>query len=178
MHLPSSPSAGPILDHPFARLLVALAAALVAVLVTAASVGAAPDAKAPAPDTIVKVTGNASEGFGIEHYDGSWRTYHEGALETDRWQWVAATFDTRTDEVVIYLDGAATGDPMNATHELIPDANAIEIGRNGGCAGDYLEGPMDEVRIESVARSATWLAAQHRSMTDAYVSFDAPERIR
>ena len=114
----------------------------------------------------------------FEHYDGSWRTYHEGALETDRWQWVAATFDTRTDEVVIYLDGAATGDPMNATHELIPDANAIEIGRNGGCAGDYLEGPMDEVRIESVARSATWLAAQHRSMTDAYVSFDTRERIR
>lgn len=54
-----------------ARTSLAVSAALAAVLVTAASGGAAPDAKAPAPDTIVKVTGNASEGFGIEYYDGS-----------------------------------------------------------------------------------------------------------
>ena len=67
MPLPSPTS----VDHPLARLLVVLAATLVALLGTAASVGAAPDAKAPAPDTIVKVTGNAAEGFGIEHYDGS-----------------------------------------------------------------------------------------------------------
>ncbi len=53
------------------RAGLAVSAALVAVLVTAASGGAAPDAKAPAPTTIVKVTGNASEGFGIEYYDGS-----------------------------------------------------------------------------------------------------------
>lgn len=54
-----------------ARASLAVSAALAALLVTAASGGAAPDAKAPAPDTIVKVTGNASEGFGIEYYDGS-----------------------------------------------------------------------------------------------------------
>lgn len=54
-----------------ARTSLAVSAALAAVLVTAASGGAAPDAKAPAPDTVVKVTGNASEGFGIEYYDGS-----------------------------------------------------------------------------------------------------------
>lgn len=67
------PAQQPALRHrsTLARLSLALSAALAAVLVTAASVGAAPDAKAPAPDTIVKVTGNASEGFGIEYYDGS-----------------------------------------------------------------------------------------------------------
>lgn len=53
------------------RLALAVSAALLAVLGTAASGGAAPDAKAPAPDTITKVTGNASEGFGIEFYDGT-----------------------------------------------------------------------------------------------------------
>lgn len=63
----STPPRRPVL----ARLSLAVSTALVAVLVTAASGGAAPDAKAPAPDTIVKVTGNASEGFGIEYYDGS-----------------------------------------------------------------------------------------------------------
>ena len=29
------------------------------------------DTRAPAPDTIVRVTGNADGGFGIQHYDGS-----------------------------------------------------------------------------------------------------------
>jgi hypothetical protein len=54
-----------------ARLSLAASAALTAVLVTAVSVGAAPESKAPAPDTIVKVTGNAAEGFGIEYFDGT-----------------------------------------------------------------------------------------------------------
>lgn len=53
------------------RLSLAASAALAAVLVTAVSVGAAPEAKAPAPDTIVRVTGDAADGFGIEYFDGS-----------------------------------------------------------------------------------------------------------
>lgn len=54
-----------------ARAALAASATLATVLVTAATSGAAPEAKAPAPDTIVKVTGNAAEGFGIEYFDGS-----------------------------------------------------------------------------------------------------------
>ena len=54
-----------------ARLSLAASAGLAAVLVAATTSGAAPEAKAPAPDTIVNVTGNAAEGFGIELYDGS-----------------------------------------------------------------------------------------------------------
>ncbi|ANH36855.1 hypothetical protein I601_0403 [Nocardioides dokdonensis FR1436] len=56
------------------RLLLALgagASATVLVVGAAQVSGAAPDTKAPAPDTIVKVTGNADSGFGIAHYDGS-----------------------------------------------------------------------------------------------------------
>lgn len=56
------------------RLLVALGAGTLAtgLVVGAAQVGgAASDTRAPAPDTIVKVTGNADGGFGIQHYDGS-----------------------------------------------------------------------------------------------------------
>lgn len=53
------------------RSALAVVAALVATVGLATTSGAAPDAKAPAPDTIVKVTGNQEEGFGIEYYDGS-----------------------------------------------------------------------------------------------------------
>jgi hypothetical protein len=51
--------------------LAALVAVTAGSLGLAATSGAAPDAKAPAPDTIVKVTGNAEEGYGIEYYDGT-----------------------------------------------------------------------------------------------------------
>lgn len=114
----------------------------------------------------------------FEHYDASWRTFRQGALVVDRWQWVVATFDTSTNDVVLYHDGIPIGDPMNNSRSLIADANAIEIGRNGGCAGDYMEGPLDEVRIEAIARSAAWIAAEYRAMTDDYIDYGPPETIR
>ena len=114
----------------------------------------------------------------FEHYDSGWRIFIAGTLVVDRWQWVAATFDTSADEVRIYLNGSPTSSPMSNTRALRMDGNDIEIGRNGGCGGDYMEGGLDEIRIESVARSATWIAAQHRSMTDAYITYGPVERIR
>lgn len=56
------------------RLLLALGAGVVStglVVGAAQATGAARDTRAPAPDTIVRVTGNADGGFGIQHYDGS-----------------------------------------------------------------------------------------------------------
>ncbi|MCB9625379.1 MAG: DUF2341 domain-containing protein [Sandaracinus sp.] len=114
----------------------------------------------------------------FEHHDASWRTFRQGALAEDRWQWVVATFDTSTDRVALYQDGVPTGAPMTNDRSLLADANAIEIGRNGGCGGDYMEGPLDEVRLEAVARSETWIAAEYRAMTDDYVDYGPRETIR
>jgi hypothetical protein len=114
----------------------------------------------------------------FEHHDASWRTFRGGALVEDRWQWVVATFDTSTDRVVVYLDGVPSGAAMSNDRSLLADANPIEIGRNGGCGGDYMEGPLDEVRLEAVARSEAWIAAEYRSMTDDYVAYGPPETIR
>jgi hypothetical protein len=36
-------------------------------------------------------------------------------------------------------------------------------------------GRLDEFRIEGVARSTAWLAAQRLSMTDALITYGAPE---
>jgi hypothetical protein len=57
--------------RPLAALVLALVAAVAAALLATGAVGAAADGRAPAPDTIVRITGNPAEGFGIEHYDGS-----------------------------------------------------------------------------------------------------------
>ena len=56
------------------RLVVALGAGAVCtglVVGAAQATESARDTRAPAPDTIVRVTGNADGGFGIQHYDGS-----------------------------------------------------------------------------------------------------------
>ena len=66
---------------------------------------------------------------------------------------------------------------MTGNRELIPDDNPIELGQNGGCAGDYMEGDLDEIRLEAVARSPAWIAAQHRAMTDAFLTVGAAERL-
>jgi hypothetical protein len=42
------------------------------------------------------------------------------------------------------------------------------IGRNAD-TGWYFRGRVDEVRVSSVARSAAWIEAQHRSMTGIFV---------
>ena len=96
-----------------------LAAALVALLVTAASVGAAPDAKAPAPETIVKVTGNASEGFGIEHYDGSSTfppTHSEAMAECQEYSAKVGRIRCRVEVKTWYRDLVATKRALKYAH--------------------------------------------------------------
>jgi len=40
----------------------------------------------------------------------------------------------------------------------------------------FVDGLMDEVRVSGVDRSAAWMAAQHRSMSDTLVSYGAAQR--
>lgn len=94
-----------------ARFCLALSAALTAVLVTATTGGAAPEAKAPAPDTIVKVTGNAAEGFGIEYYDGSSAfppTHSEAMAECQEYPAKVGRIRCRVEVKTWYRDLVAT----------------------------------------------------------------------
>lgn len=84
------------------RMGVALAAA-VAVLGLATGVGVAGATDASDPDTIVRVTGDAANGFGIQHLDGSAvfpPTDSEARAECGeydrRWQRVRCRTEVRT----------------------------------------------------------------------------------
>jgi hypothetical protein len=73
----------------------------------------------------------------------------------------------------LYVDGVElTTDPTIGP--LAADGSPLQIGREASGVGAFL-GSIDEVRISGVRRSAGWIAAQHRSMTDAFVSFGAEE---
>lgn len=74
------------MSHLVLRRLAALLVALIAVGGLAAAASADPavtltEPYVPPPDTIVEVQGDAANGFGIRHYDGTW-TYPPTDSET------------------------------------------------------------------------------------------------
>lgn len=87
------------------------------------------------------------------------------------WHHLAATIQGTTAE--LYLDGVVrTSD--NQCNALVAGSQPLAIGRRSGI-GDYFLGSLDEIRISGTQRSSAWIAAQHRSMTDTFLTYTAPE---
>jgi hypothetical protein len=102
-------------------------------------------------------------------------------ITTGAWHHVAVAVD-------------ATGQP----ERFVVDGMSVAFGAWNGCSGtpqhrDFdvaigarwagtppatgfaLSGMLDEVRVESVARSQAWLEAQHASMIGSFATLDAPQ---
>lgn len=103
-----------------------------------------------------------------------------GAITLNTWQYVTMTYaDTGDRKVHLFING------QEVTYQSQETASGsfggdldrnFNIGRRS--SGDrYFEGLLDEVRIESQARSAEWINAQYMSMTDQIVSYSTPESL-
>ena len=57
-----------------------------------------------------------------------------------------------------------------------PDRSAVGNTSWDSTAG--FEGILDELRISKVVRTAEWIDAQYRSMTDTLLIYSAPEKIQ
>ena len=68
-----------------------------------------------------------------------------------------------------------SGTPDTVTAPLDTSDSALYIGSHG--TGEYWDGGIDEVRISALARSADWIAAQHQSMIDAFITFGPEENV-
>ncbi|MFY0625047.1 MAG: T9SS type A sorting domain-containing protein [Reichenbachiella sp.] len=94
---------------------------------------------------IVSGVGNNTFSFGVPN-----------VLTLNEWNHVAAIFDNGV--IKLYVNGDIVGTSASATFSSLPlSASNIVIGedRIQGGAAEYYEGQMDDVRIWSVARSAT-----------------------
>ena len=120
-------------------------------------------------------------GFDLEYHPTLDRLTAVGANDTflrasgvnldTSWHYLAAALSGASGAV--YVDGAnRTTDPT--VTPVTASSQGLAIGRRSG-GGDYWLGALDEIRLSNVARSAAWFAAQHLSMTDAFLSF-APEQ--
>jgi hypothetical protein len=77
------------------------------------------EAPSPPPDTIVEITGDAANGFGIGHYDGSWLfppTGSEALAECGEYDRRLARVRCRTKVRTWYRDLAATQQALKWAH--------------------------------------------------------------
>jgi hypothetical protein len=112
-----------------------------------------------------------------QHPDATWRAAQLGTLSAGTWYLLSATLEQGT--LTAYVDGKQTGIVHGATP--VSSAHTAKIGRHAVKSVvpvNFFEGLVDEVRIADVARSSGWIAAQHASMTDAFVVYGAEEKYR
>jgi glucose/arabinose dehydrogenase len=93
------------------------------------------------------------------------------ALDTG-WHWLAARISGGS--AAVWVDGVNRTTDATVT-PLVATAQPLHLGRRSG-GGDYFSGEIDEARVSNVARSDDWIAAQHLSMSDAFLSFGPEEQ--
>lgn len=121
------------------------------------------------------ITINVSDG---DEIDGETEA-HGFALGT--WHYVVGSWAARPGESRIYLDGAGDGDASTVA-VVSPYSTDLKLGGrfrddSGACEqlSHHFPGTLDEIRLSNVERSAHWIAMQHRSMDDRFVSYSRPE---
>ena len=96
----------------------------------------------------------------IGFYNGSWRLSGPVTLNgIGTWVFLSGTYDGS--DLKLYKNNAA---PSSAAETSTPTTDALgwRIGRRWDAA-DYFQGYVDEVRISSVARSASWITAEYNN---------------
>jgi uncharacterized repeat protein (TIGR01451 family) len=115
-------------------------------------------------------------GFSVAN--GAWQVANGISLSS--WQHVAVTYNnsSTTNDPAFYIDGQ----PQTETESRGPvgsaDSDAASIARIGNIGNDTtrtFDGILDEVRVSDVIRSADWIAAQHLSMTDTFITYNAAQ---
>ncbi len=90
-------------------------------------------------------------------------------LPRGQWSHLTWTFDGTT--LSQYVDGQVAASTAYGPTTLAASANPVRLGRPGS---SFL-GSLDEFRIESAARSDTWIALQYAAMADQLLAFGPTE---
>ena len=93
-----------------------------------------------------------------------------GAAE--EWHYLTLVVDRPGLEMRLFVDGKLEN-ASSIDNAHIADGNGVfRIGSDhDGGMGTFI-GTIDEVRVSNGARSVNWIAAQHKSMTDTFLSFN------
>ena len=85
----------------------------------------------------------------------------QGAITPNVWTYVAGTYNGQT--AILYLNGVlAASNALTTT--WAPSSKDLILGHRADKATYYYNGLLDEVRVDSVPRSADWVWAAHRTV--------------
>lgn len=94
-------------------------------------------------------------------------------LVANQWQYLSVVVDFVNNRESLYLDGASIG-TVNGIflNPSTPNTTAtyVSIGSQDSGSGDFFNGLLDEMRLQSVVRSANWINAEYASMTGHLVT--------
>ncbi|MGH7404527.1 MAG: DUF2341 domain-containing protein [Candidatus Methylomirabilales bacterium] len=95
-----------------------------------------------------------------------------GTSVAGTWYYVVGVYNSPN--LDLYLNGAWNRNLATAGGSVFNGTAPFNIGsKNNGT--QPFDGIIDEARVSSVARSAAWISAQHKSMTDVFITFGAAE---
>jgi len=113
-----------------------------------------------------------SPGFGLigeaNPDEGAWDVIDSPAngVPNGQWHHLAVVIDVRARTILLYKDGAPLRAPFRgrwtAMAYATTPANRVTIGCEEDESKSFFNGQLDELRVQTVARSAEWLAAEAR----------------
>jgi hypothetical protein len=115
------------------------------------------------------------------------------AIGPGTWHYITVVFDVKGKSTSVYVDGALVGGPLEtsghgggaprpgtwtATAFPTTPSDRVVIGAQEDLSHGYYDGLIDELRVETVARSAQWIAAQAIAVTGDAVTLGPEEHVQ
>ena len=100
------------------------------------------------------------------------------------WHYITGVVDVDTNAITVYVDGVArpiTPGPYTLPGTAFPNSPSASasIGSSDEGVGPYFDGRIDEARIATAARTAGWIQAEYRAMSNQagteFVAFGAAQ---
>jgi hypothetical protein len=86
-----------------------------------------------------------------------------GGVSANAWHHVAVTMRSSDNQLTIYIDGVQRAQGTLTSEATSGNSAPVRIGRNGGSAGNYWNGKVDDVRLWNVVRTASEISANYEA---------------
>jgi hypothetical protein len=102
------------------------------------------------------------------------------SVPNGEWRYMTAVIDVLGKSITNYRDGVVLGPPLPGTWAAqafaATPSNRVTIGCEEDKSKSFFNGTIDELRVETVARSPAWIASQARAASGDLVTIGAEER--
>jgi MSHA biogenesis protein MshQ len=110
-----------------------------------------------------------------------WISSPSGTMNDVNWHYVTVTYkDNDATGINIYIDGVhqQSGDTTNV--DFIPQtADPLRMGADRTGGGQRFDGTMDEIRVSTVARNASWINTSYNTMnySDTFIQLGEQQQV-